>query len=328
MGRDLMLELAQGNERLMDEIKNEIDPTLCWYPSALYDIGMCHFIKNARYSLNLIATQENNNKQIAKELETQMPDYFIFTDIAYPKTNEAGFLNEILEGIATQRTFAPYKYYRDNALEFDVVRLEKLNDLNAAFNAEFHHEDIAPSTQCVYYAEIVIRDKNQQEYLVKIFFVGVQNEVFCVDYFLRHKAEVNFIINKVGQDVGLFLPVFGPSGMWRLNVLQQLHCRYFVSTIGWGENNWNEFDDDVINKYPVLGGRINRSITWKSICLPNNQRCDLNIGNGCLLVEINGITHHFPTLHNEVIYEVDSVKEDDGTVIISNGIGINRVILD
>ncbi|MBU3677209.1 MAG: hypothetical protein FGM54_08550, partial [Chitinophagaceae bacterium] len=156
MNRDLLLELAQGNERLMGEINNGEEPKLCWYPSALYDIGVCHFITNAPYSLKQYARQENNNEQIAVELETHMADYFILTDIAYPRTNEAGFLNEILRGIETQRNFEPYRYYRDYDLRFDIVRLERLNDLNCAFIAEFHHEDIAPSTR-VCYAEIAIR---------------------------------------------------------------------------------------------------------------------------------------------------------------------------
>lgn len=110
----------------------------------------------------------------------------------------------------------------------------------------------------------------------KVYLIGSQNEVFAYDFLLPNKIEINCLIHKNASGYGGYM-----SGIWKVNILKNLGCKYYATTIKGVDNNWNEGDDAVIERYQCFGPQVHE------VFYSHEERA--------VLITVENVQHEFKT---------------------------------
>lgn len=259
-----------------------LDSILYWYPSAGFDVVLCKILDGE-------------------------DGLYIFTDTCYSGLDISQFTKEVISNINRSEEVVHLKGRSSITCE----KIEQMGYLNRGSEINFDQRQVQNQVRRspVFYGEFSVQNKEKKSGKIKIIFIGCQNEAFCHDYLIAQNAEIKYIINKTGQTY--YGGAAGPSGIWRVNILRQLHCKYFVTTIREGENIWNEGDDAVVECYRDFGPKVTRPPFY---CREA----------GALIVEVNGITTSLQTRYIRQVYSDNNHREDTN----SKFIGINEVPYD
>jgi hypothetical protein len=234
----------------LDQLAIELqkNASTCWYPSAGIDIPACLFV--------------SNYKNIA--------DTFILTDPIYRDYLRGNNSNYHLEDFNFNSNLDDIqaKYTDDISLYLRVKSIDCRFEFRCIidFGREIQrdendgHQDL-PSPY--FRGDVSIRHEIydmenstwiEMTKIIQIHLIGVQNEVFAHEFLLDKVIKINCLIHKNASGWGGFM-----SGVWKVNILSQLDCKYFATTIC-PDNEWNVGDEDVIERYPRFGPIVNEII--------------------------------------------------------------------
>ncbi|MGZ2371718.1 DUF7663 domain-containing protein [Ancylomarina sp. YFZ004] len=222
-----LLEDLNGNnngklKQLINQLKNEPEPRLCWYPSGERDF------RPLMYLHPLLRPLENVDGR-----RPAPPDIYIYT--GYFPNQSSGFLDTA-------------KLYDDGRTVITVESIEELPKLDIALHPEISEDSIhSPATNRVFFMTIKIKCNRLGEITYPLIYAFANNIAFCAERLIPNNALISHIIHIKHNDC--FRGGGKATGRWILNVLKILKCECFISF-----NKYQEgIEDEIVNRhYPIL----------------------------------------------------------------------------
>ena len=196
---------------------------IVWYPSAATDgLAMACLSPSSLLELG-----------IQKE---EMPDCFLYTDYR-PYFPDGGF---VLDG-GDHETEIPF--YNDEDTNVTAFNARELPPIRIGFNPEL----VAFDRNLRYYGRVFVADmlvdhKALGRSIVKLVYVFVENTQFAIDFLIKHKTRVSYVIHSAyGHGFG-----GGRSnGAYMFHILKDLGAAYFISDMG--ENDTRDLADNYLS---------------------------------------------------------------------------------
>jgi len=243
MSRQLLYDL-NGNNRgqlkaFLDTFQGE--PRIAWYPSCGTDFRALLYLHPSFSALNP-ATQQ----------EPQSPDFFLYTD--YYPWQYSNFLNEPI-------------IYSDDRTIVVVESIEQLPRLNLSLHEEIvHFPEGSNTTDHALFLRIRIDSNKLGSITFPVLYAFAENEEFYCRKLIPNDSKLSHIIHvRYGGGCG---GGGNASGIWLLNVLEQLQCEMFITD---NHHYWQQGDINALDLCPHIPKeslvqmesiRTVRSVSW------------------------------------------------------------------
>jgi hypothetical protein len=233
MSKELLYNI-NGNrtgefKKFLDGINGE--PRIAWYPSAGEDFRALLYLDPSYSKINP-----------ASELEPQSPDIFLFTD--YYPWKYSTFLDHSI-------------IYMDSRTMVIVDHIEELPKLNLPLHEELvHFKEGSQVTDKALFLKIRIVSEILGTISYPVIYAFAENESFYCNKIVPYKAHISHIIHiRYGGGCG---GGGNASGVWLVNVLNNLNCELFVTD---GHYYWQTGDEFALTLCPSITRESNVQLT-------------------------------------------------------------------